>query len=41
MLLGATKEMKVDLVRDKQIYMKAWMSPFIMYKVQLNDIEVM
>jgi hypothetical protein len=41
MLLGATKEMIVGLVRDKQTYMKAWMLAFIMYEVQLNDIEVM
>jgi hypothetical protein len=41
MLLGAIKEMIVELVRDRQMYMKAWMSPCIMYKVQSNDIEVM
>ena len=41
MLLRATKEMIVELVRDKHIYMKAWMLPSIMNRVQSNDIEVM
>jgi hypothetical protein len=41
MMLGAIKEMIVGLVRDRQIYMKVWISPFIRYKIQSNDSEVM
>jgi hypothetical protein len=41
MMLGAIKEMIVGLERDRQIYMKEWISSFIRYKVQSNDSEVM